>query len=283
MNTYQAELLYPANNILGEGAMWNKKRNSLMWVDIEGKKLHEYNFSSKKTKIWQLSKRVSLIIETNNENKLLLAVQGGIISFDLTNENTELLAAIDENDANLRTNDGSIDPLNRIWVGTMTLDAAQDGGKLYCINQKDYKVEEKLSPVSIPNGMVWTKDNTNLYFIDSPSYSVKSYTFDSNTGNIEFQKEIIRIPESLGMPDGMCQDSEGMLWIAIWGGACVLQFDPNNGKCLSKIEVPAPHITSCIFDGNNSNKIYITSAKVGMNEDQIKNYPQSGAVFQCEL
>jgi sugar lactone lactonase YvrE len=283
MQTHYAQLLYPTQNILGEGACWHKKRNSLMWVDIEDKKLHEFNFITNEIKIWKLQKRVSLILETPDKNILLLAIQGAIVTFNTLTEAITTIAPIEECNQNIRTNDGSIDPLNRIWVGTMALNAANNAGKLYCINQTNNKITVQIAPVTIPNGMVWTKDKQNLYFIDSPTYTIKWYKFDTKTGNITYLKDIIKIPETLGMPDGMCADELGMLWVAIWGGACVLKYNPHTGQCLAKIEVPAPQVTSCIFDKNNYKNIYITSARVGMTDAELEKHPLSGAVFKCTL
>ena len=33
-----------------------------------------------------------------------------------------------------------------------------------------------------------------------------------------------------GLPDGMCIDTEGMLWVACYGAGKVIRFDPKSGK-----------------------------------------------------
>jgi sugar lactone lactonase YvrE len=46
---------------------------------------------------------------------------------------------------------------------------------LYCID-KNLSIEKKLSNLTISNGMAWTSDNKRMYFIDSPTQSVQSYS-----------------------------------------------------------------------------------------------------------
>lgn len=159
----------------------------------------------------------------------------------------------------------------------MRLDCAADGGALYCISQENTS-KKKLSPTSISNGMVWTNDHKKLYYIDSATYKVASYHFDQANGDISFEKDIIHIPQSLGMPDGMCQDKEGMLWIAIWGGAGVYQYNPQTGQQIGKIEIPAPYITSCVF-APDYKRLFITTARIGITAEELFKYPLSGGVF----
>jgi sugar lactone lactonase YvrE len=40
---------------------------------------------------------------------------------------------------------------------------------------------------------------------------------NETTVQLDFEKDVINIPETLGTPAGMTIDEEGMLWIAHWG------------------------------------------------------------------
>jgi len=84
-----------------------------------------------------------------------------------------------------------------------------------------------------------------------------------------------------GTPDGMTMDTEGHVWIAFWGGACVRQFTAD-GKLLRHIGLPALQVTSIAFGGDNLATMLVTSARTGLNEAQLKEYPQSGAVFTLQ-
>ena len=75
----------------------------------------------------------------------------------------------------------------------------------------------------------------------------------------------------------MCVDSEGMLWVAHWGGYCVSRWNPETGKKIGEVKVPAPCVTSCCFGGTNMDTLFITTARGG--EKERTDYPLSGSLF----
>ena len=77
----------------------------------------------------------------------------------------------------------------------------------------------------------------------------------------------------------MTIDNEGMLWIAHWDGWQVTRWDPNSGEKLYRIQLPVAKITSCTFGGENLEDLYITSAKVGLTEDELEKQPLAGSLF----
>jgi sugar lactone lactonase YvrE len=136
-----------------------------------------------------------------------------------------------------------------------------------------------LGKITISNGMAWTSDNETFYYIDSPTQEIRAYQFDLETGEINFDRTVIRVPKELGTPDGMSMDQQGKLWVAHYGGFGVYCWDPDNGKLLKKITLPAPHVTSCVFGGENLDHLLITTARENLTEAQLQEYPQSGDVF----
>jgi len=88
------------------------------------------------------------------------------------------------------------------------------------------------------------------------------------------------VPESLGWPDGMTSDTDGNLWIAMWGGAQVTKWNPSTGQLLEQIPVPALHTSACVFGGRDMNELYVTSARMGMSDADVKKYSLSGGLFK---
>lgn len=220
--------------------------------------------------------RVSLLAEDRND-VLILALQGGITRLNLNTAEIGWLTGIEQDIPANRTNDGACDSEGRLWIGTMELNCKEGAGSLYCIDKAI--VTKKMDNLSIPNGLVWSHNDENLYHIDSPSFKVESYFFDAATGAIKKDKTIIEVPEEMGMPDGMTIDNDGMLWIAHWGGFGVSQWNPANGKLLNKVRVPAPNVTCCAFGGNNFDQLIITTARQHLTEEELNQYPGSGGVF----
>ncbi len=121
-----------------------------------------------------------------------------------------------------------------------------------------------------------------MYYIDTPTKKVVEYKYDNNSGKISNPRDAIIIPDSLGYPDGSTLDSEGMLWIAMWGGGCITRWDPVSGKLLTKINIPAKNITSIAFGGKNLDIMYVTSSQQGMSESDQKKYPLAGRLFKLK-
>ena len=178
-----------------------------------------------------------------------------------------------------RLNDGKCDPSGRLWVGAMHLQQLANKASLFVVNDSG-NYETKIDSVTIYNGIVWTSDKKTMYYIDTPTSSIKSYEYDNKTGEIYNEKIAVQIPESLGFPDGMTIDNENMLWVGMWNGNAVICFNPNTGKVISKIIVPAHNVTSCAFGGENLDELFITTARVDMTEGELKQYPLAGSIFK---
>jgi D-xylonolactonase len=84
----------------------------------------------------------------------------------------------------------------------------------------------------------------------------------------------LHTPEST--PDGLTIDTNGNLWIAFFGGACVRHYDAG-GNLLQQVDLPTPNITSCIFGGPDFGDLFITSAGGKANDDSA-----AGALFRIQ-
>lgn len=272
----EATLVLDAKATLGEGAIWHPAEKRLYWVDIEGRALHLYDPATEEDKVWPVGERVGTVVPVVNGGALV-ALQNGIHFIDT--DTGELRCVINPLKADdIRFNDGKCDPAGRFWVGTMALDSREGAAVLYCMDY-DGSIEQVLSKLTVSNGIVWTADRKTMYFIDTPTRKVQAFAYDQETGTIRKERDAFAIPESEGKPDGMTMDENGRLWIALYGGGGVGCWDPETGEMLLKVNVPAPHTTSCAFGGERLDTLYITTARDGLDKDQLQKYPQSGGVF----
>jgi sugar lactone lactonase YvrE len=162
----------------------------------------------------------------------------------------------------------------------MDMNEKDPAGSVYSFDGK--RCTKLFSSVTISNGLAWSPDQKTLYYIDTPTHIVKSFDYDIVTGQIANPRAAIHIPESLGWPDGMTSDTDGNLWIALWGGAQVTKWNPHTGQLLDQVHVPALQTSSCVFGGKDLNELYVTSARVGMSEENLKKYPLSGGLFKVK-
>jgi sugar lactone lactonase YvrE len=268
---------YPSSSILAEGPIWHDVRKSFLWVDIEGQLIHELQWLTRQIESWPMPHRIGMLVIINKD-ETIIALQGGLAKFNLETKQLDWLQEIEKDLVNNRPNDGKCDAYGRLWMGTMDVQTKAKAGSFYCID-KHLSVTKKVSGLTISNGLAWSADNKRLYLIDSSTYQVDCYLFDIETTTIIFERTVITVPHNMGMPDGMAIDEEGMLWIAHWNGFSVCRWDPHTGKLLDKISIPVPQVTSCTFGGDNLDHLFITTAKEGLSEDQLLQYPLSGHVF----
>lgn len=277
----KANLLHDTKATLGEGPVWDPRTQQLYWVDIEGYGLYRFDRSSKTVDQWDFDEMIGAVAPSG-EGSLLLAVEKGLAVFHPKTARLHSLGVLKNTDNRIRFNDGKVGPDKAFWVGTMDKECAPRAGNLFRVDTR-LRTSLKLANTSISNGLAWTSDQKTFYYIDSDTYAIRAFDFDIGNGGISKETTVIDVPESYGTPDGMCIDSEDMLWVAHWGGHCVRQWNPKTGKVVATIAVEAPHVTSCCFGGPHLNTLFITTARSGLTSEQLEAYPLSGALFSIDL
>jgi len=275
------EVLDEHHRTLGEGPVWCPDTQRLFWIDIDEKKVFSYDFKSKQQREYTLAENIgSCACWKNEPNTILIATAAGFQKLDLsTGEQTTLVKRDSlESKPNGRFNDGKCDARGRLWAGTMDRsgDVNRKQGSLYCLGN-DGKVTTHRRDISISNGIAWSHDNKTMYFVDSMEKNVLAFDFNLEKGTISNERVIIRLEEgSPAVFDGMAIDKEGMLWIALWDGACVRRYDPATGKILRQLDIPSQKVTSCCWGGSDMNTLFVTSADKGADRSK---YPKAGCTF----
>jgi sugar lactone lactonase YvrE len=263
--------------LLGEGPVWDARRNSICWVDILNGEIHEVSTENKTHKIIAVHQKIGAINICSDGN-FLAALQNGLAFIHRENGKIKMIANPEEHLSNNRFNDGKCDPAGRFWVGSMSLIEEEGAGSVYVL-EKDLSITKKIENTTIANGMAWSVNHKNFYFIDTPTYNVFAYDYDKDSGSIKNKRTIIKIAKEDGFPDGMTIDSQGMLWIAHWDGWQVTRWNPDTEEKIFAIKLPAAKITSCCFGGKNLEDLYITSAKTGLTENELIEQPLAGNLF----
>ena len=265
--------------MLGESPLWHPLQNKFYWVDIDRCRIYSCDPQSNAVLSLKINKPVSAMVPVGNTT-MLIALQGEIATFNTVTGRIETLVEIEKDISDNRCNDGKCDARGRFWIGTMHINALSQRGSLFCLDQ-DLFLNKALDKLTIANGMDWSSAGDKMYFIDSFERTVKCYDFDAVQGKLS-NGEIIIETGSNELPDGMCVDSEGMLWIAFWGGKRVGRYHPRTGEHLADVYVPALNVTACAFGGKDLTTLYITTARSGLSSSELEEYPLSGSIFTCE-
>ena len=270
----QFEIIHDAAALLGEGPAWDAKTGTLYWVDILENRVHFHR--NGEDGFIQLDEMPGCLAPCK-DGTLLVAARASILTLNPATAKQTTLASVTE-PANNRFNDGKCDPAGRFLAGSMNMDEKTPSGALYSFDGGT--ATKMLDGIRISNGLAWSPDYKTFYYIDTPTRELKAFDYDLSTGQIANSRVVITVPESLGWPDGMTSDMGGNLWIAIWGGAQVTRWNPRTGQLLEQIPLPAKNVTSCIFGGDNLDELYITSARVGLDDADLAAYRHSGSLMR---
>lgn len=279
MKMIPAEIVLDAKALLGEGPCWNARTQQLLWVDIEGYKLHITDPVAGTDRVIEIGQHVGTVV-VRASGGVMLALREGFAHLDLETEKLTLIHDPEQHLPNNRFNDGKCDPAGRFWAGTMSLSEEPGHGSLYYLDT-DLTVHHRAREVAISNGLAWSLDERTMYYIDSLAHAVSAFDYDQATGEITGRRDVIQVPEEIGTPDGMTMDCEGMLWVALWDGSRVCRWNPLTGEMLETIVMPVTRPTSCTFGGPDLDILYITSASTRLDEKALATQPLAGGLFQC--
>lgn len=248
---------------LGESPVWHN--GLLYFADIDSARVFAYDPARRKCHIRQLPDEVGSLVP-RAAGGLVLAMRDGFYAYDFATQRREPLASPVHRQRGVKFNDSKCDPCGRLYAGT-TGPAGQ--AHLYVL-QPDRRVQCLLGGVTISNGIAFSLDGRTLYYADTPTRRVDAFDYDRATGALSNRRTVIEV--SRGLPDGMCLDGQGLLWVAQWGGGCVQRYDPATGAALERIDLPADLVSSCAFGGADLSTLFVTTARQ-------PGQPGNGAVY----
>ncbi len=259
---------------LGEGPIWSARDNAIYWVDILAPAVHRYSLASNTTSSWPMPEILGWVLERRDRPGFIAGFQSGFYELTLEPAYRRKIVDPEPHLPQNRLNDAKVDALGRIWAGTMGCASGDATGSLYCLDA-DLRVTQRDGGYLIPNGPAFGASDECMYHADTGRGRVYRFAIDS-IGSLGARSEFIEFPASCGSPDGMTVDADGGLWIAHWGGGRLSRFS-SDGKFEFQIDLPASQITSCVFAGDDLNRLFVTSAAVDKPGEAF-----AGALFEIE-
>jgi sugar lactone lactonase YvrE len=263
---------------LGEGPRWDPDRRRLIFVDVLAGRLHAAAPEGRLVLTRDVGQALGAVNRTA-DGGLVLAMRDGIYLADADGAEPRLMAPVEGDRPDLRMNDAACDPAGRLWAGTMAFDATPSAGALYRIDG-DGSVTSVLTGLTISNGLGWSPDAGLMYFVDSSSQRIDVLDYQLATGTAENRRPLADISDTRGVPDGLTVDAEGGIWVALWGGAQVRRHSPD-GRVTDIVDLPVDQPTSCAFGGDAGDVLYITTARLGLTQEQLAASPLAGSVLAC--
>lgn len=139
-------------------------------------------------------------------------------------------------------------------------------------------VHTVLDGLAYPNGIVIRPDGKTLLLGESGTNRILSFTVTA-PGKLEGKRVFADLPfptdkDAEGLPDGMCLDKTGNLYVAHFGMGLIEVLDPA-GKIIRRYKAGNLTASNLVFGGPQRDQLYISGA-LGEQESR-------GAVFRLDL
>ncbi|MEV4263983.1 SMP-30/gluconolactonase/LRE family protein [Kribbella sp. NPDC049584] len=238
---------------VGEGPVWDPGSGRLHWVDILAGAVHTSDLANGWTTTRVLPTLVGAV-SPKRTGGLVAAVTEGFA--DVSDEYVVRQHVLGDG---IRMNDAKCDPDGRFWAGSTAMDFAAGRGALHVL-EADWSTRVVLDGLTQPNGLGWSPDGRTFYLADTAEREISA--FDVFGNQLAGRRLLCSFADS-DVPDGLCVDAAGCLWVALWGGGRLVRIAPD-GRMLSTLRVPVVQPSSCAFVGPDLDLLCVTSACEGI-------------------
>jgi sugar lactone lactonase YvrE len=266
--------VWPLKAELGEGPVWRAAERALWFVDIKARRIHRFEPDSGKVQSWTAPSAPGFLAPT--ASGWIVGLKTGLHAFDPATGAFSYLATVEDPALDNRLNDGFAAPDGRLWFGSMHDPEAAPTGALY--RYDDRGLAQLDTGYCITNGPCQSPDGRIFYHTDTLARVV--YAFDIGPqGALTGKRPLIRIEDGAGHPDGTTVDSEGCLWVALFGGWGVRRYSPE-GRQIGFVRFPCANVTKIAFGGDDLRTAYATTAWLGLTAVERAAQPLAGGLFR---
>jgi D-xylonolactonase len=264
---------------LGEGAVWVERDQALWFVDIKKHEVHRFDPLSGGKRTWTAPEQVGFVFPAERGG-FVAGLQSGLHHFDEQSGAFDLIVQVEPDLPTNRLNDGMVDPDGRLWFGTMDNGEKAKSGAFYCFDNGRV-TRTNIQGIAITNGPAISPDGQLLYAVDTLKGTIDCAEIhdDSTLGE---RKPFVKIDPKDGHPDGPTIDSNGYLWISLYGGWEVRRYSPA-GDLVERIRFPVANITKIAFGGHDLRTVYATTARQMLSAEDIAKQPQIGDLFELRV
>jgi sugar lactone lactonase YvrE len=277
---YDARPVSDEHHVLAEGPLWDPIRAQLLWVDIQAAEVLAGQYRGGevlRTTVHRFEDTVGAVVPAE-DGRLLVAGHRGLLLVDPDGDVLASLPVVPDGQDS-RLNDGGCDPAGRFLIGTMALDD-REGAERLCRLEPDGRLTVLDDDLTVSNGLAWSPDGSRFYSVDSEPGTIWVRDYDVTSGEVGSRTRLRAIDD--GTPDGMCADTDGNLWVAMFGSGEVRCYAPT-GEQLAVVEVGVPNPTSVAFVGPDLDRLLITTARHELSDDELAADPDSGRLFLTDV
>lgn len=261
---------------LGEGPIWDERDQALWFTDIKRQQVHRYDPAAGDCRSWDCPEQVGFIVPARSGG-FIAGLQSGLHRFDPGGGDFQLMVEVEPDRPTNRLNDAVVDPVGRLWFGTMDNGERAKTGAFYCFHRGELR-ETPISGIAITNGPTVSPDGRILYWVDTLGGRLFACEIRRDAALGE-SRPLILFDLAKGHPDGPSIDSEGCIWIGIYGGWQARRYSPA-GELLDTVQFPVANITKVAFGGADFRTGFATTARHHLDAPAMAKQPHAGGLFE---
>lgn len=260
--------------VLGEGAIWDHRSGTLLFVDIKAHRLWRWRPGGEAFSL-DVGDEVAFALLTDDPDIVLIGLRRGVASLRLPDGVPRMLLPVEPDRPGNRLNDGCAAPDGSLFLGTMDDAEKAPTGGFYRWGPGG--LAEFGDRTVVTNGPAIDAERRLLYRTDTTRGIVYRHPLGSD-GTPGGAEVFVRFASGWGHPDGMTVDGDGHVWICHWGDARVTRFSPG-GRPELIVRIPTGQPTKPVFGGPDLATLYVTTAATGRD---LEAEPAAGHVFAVE-
>lgn len=264
---------------LGEGPVWVERDRALWFTDIKQRKVHRYDPASGARRSWDAPAQIGFLLPAQSGG-FVAGLETGLFRFDEQSGVFALLAEVEPDLPGNRLNDAATDPKGRLWFGTMDDGESGASGSFYRWDDRGVS-PTGLASIPITNGPALSPDGSVLYWVDTVANTMGACEVRLD-GALGPSRPFLSLDPSEGHIDGPSVDSEGCVWIGLYGGWEARRYSPR-GELLTSVRFPTANVTKLGFGGPDLRTVYATTARHLLKPTQIEAQPQAGHLFEFRV
>jgi sugar lactone lactonase YvrE len=265
--------------MLGEGPLWIAGESALYWVDILCGNVHRYDIARDHSDVFRMPFAMTSLAPLA-DGRLLCTSHRQLHAFDPRTGRIATSDLFDTSSDSIRINDGGCHPDGAFWFGTMDLGESAPVGDFFRL-ALDGRCTRVAVGFAITNGPAFSADGALGYFVDTLRRRILRAPIEDGV-LAATPTPFIEIAAEEGYPDGLAIDAEGGIWCAHFGGGRVTRFDAS-GKRSESIALPVSNVTKAAFGGEQLDRLYVTTARKGLDAAALAAEPLAGGLFEIEV
>jgi sugar lactone lactonase YvrE len=272
--------LLPTPDLLGECPIWHAPTASLTWIDVPGHVVHRLDTATGRRLTWPVEAEPGCVALASNGADMIVAVRNRIVRIDAESGRQTEIAVAPFDPTHHRFNDGRCDSRGRLWIGVFNERRDAPSAGLWCLEHDTLR--QGPQDIVLSNGIAFSPDERWLYQSDTVGKVIFRYPYDIETGTCGERQVFADLGAEDGTPDGASVDSEGRLWVALYGAGSIVALS-GEGRIVERLELPVRCPTMPGFGGDDLRTLFVTTSRFKRPAGEFATTPLAGRLLTASM